>query len=141
MSDSETTWLVAGSGLLAGVVALIRALKPDPNKQLEVGVEKERLHLTADQQEAEQAERAVTALMDILKETRSMLREERESRREWQELAESLRDSNEALREEVADLRAEVAKLSAEVNLTAALRRELEETKQILATYRAKDKE
>lgn len=152
MSDSDWGWLTAGAAggasLVVAFTTLIKSLKADPNKQLDAESEKRRLELTADEQEAQQAERAVAALMDLLKETRSMLREERQIRREWQDSAEALHDSNEALRDEVASLRAEVAKLSAEVSHTAALRKELAETKkvldetnQILDTYRAKYKE
>lgn len=141
MSAEDAGWLVAGGTLMAGVTALIKSLKASPDKQLETRVEEKRLELTADEQEAQQAERAVVALMELLRETRSMLREEREIRREWQQSAEALRDSNEALRNEVASLRAEVAKLSADVHITAALRKELEETRAILATYRAKEQQ
>jgi len=151
VSDSDAGWLAAGGvigAVLTGAATLTKAFRPDPNKTLEVkvaertlSVEEKKLTIAADEQEAQQAERAADALMDLLRETRSMLKEEREARREWQDIAKSLQDSNLALRTEVEGLRDEVHALRIEVADKVNLRRELEETKQILAIYRTKDKE
>lgn len=151
MSDSDAGWLAAGGvigAVLTGVATLTKAFRADPNKTLDVkvaertlSVEEKKLDIAADEQEAQQAERAADALLELLRETRSMLADERVARREWQDIARSLQDSNLALRNEVEGLRDEVHALRLEVADKATLRRELEETKQILATYRAQEKQ
>lgn len=152
MSDSDWGWLSAGAAggasLVLAFTSLIKSLKADPNKSLDTDLEQRRLDLAEDRQESEQAERAVEALMALLKETHEMLREERAGRKEWQEAAadwqhaaEALQRSNDELREEVACLRNEVHGLREQVADKTNLRREIEETRQILEIYRAKDKE
>jgi predicted RNase H-like nuclease (RuvC/YqgF family) len=150
MSDSEAGWLAIGGTALAALAAIIRTLKADPNKQLSADTERarhatdsalehERLEAARDEQEAQQQERLLPTVM-------AWLREEQAERKKLSDIVDELREEVIPLRGEVKQLRADVKRLTAELHDKEALRaecqllrKELEDTRQLLATYRAKE--
>jgi replicative superfamily II helicase len=151
MSDSEAGWLAIGGTALTALAMLIRTLKADPNKKLsadnerhkldhDASLEHERIEAIRDEQEAQQQERLLPTVM-------TWLREEQAERKKLNDIVNELREEVIPLRAEVHQLRAEVKRMTAELHDKDALRaecqllrKELSEARQLLATYRAKER-